>query len=129
MRLNPFPAAAFLLRRTPLKRFARGIPVVELLALAQVGLLARQHLLKLNSDERRRLLSLVGQARGRPSSLGPEDREEFSALVGKLEPRLLFGNALNRVSPFPLPKRLLYGRRKSPARLTLKAGKNPDATP
>jgi hypothetical protein len=32
-------------------------------------------------------------------------------LVAKLEPRLLIGEAVERLSPVPLPQRLVYGGR------------------
>src|ERR1700730_961736 len=106
----------FVLKRTWLKRLVHGFPVLELLLAAEVTLLARGHVSKLNGAQRSRLLALVRQARGRPSSLTEAERQELGALVAALEPRLFIGSAARRLSPVPMPKRLLYGPRGSAAR-------------
>jgi hypothetical protein len=67
--------------------------------------------LRLTPAERHRLIDLVRVARGRPSRLSAADREEFADLVAKLEPRLLAGQAVDRISPVPLPKRVTRGKR------------------
>ena len=90
----------------------RRVPVLKLLSIAEVGMLARDHVFRLTPDERRRLFRLVRAARGRPSSLAPSERDELVALVAKLEPRVFAGDAADRLSPFPLPQRLLRGPRK-----------------
>jgi hypothetical protein len=102
------------------KRFGRGIPVVELLLAAEVAMLARRHVRRLTAVQRRRLVALVRKAKGRPSVLGAGERDELADLVARLEPRLFAGTAVRRLSPLPLPKRLLYGPRGSPARRALK---------
>ena len=100
-----------LVLRTPLvKRFAKGIPVVQLLLAAEVAVLAGQHVRLLDGGERRRLLTLLRKGRGRGSHLPAAEREELGALVAKLEPRRFAGAAAQRVSPVPLPRRLLFGR-------------------
>ena len=101
----------FLARRAAIRRFGRVLPVAQLLLAAEIALLAGRHIAKLGGGERRRLLALVRQARGRPGSLSAAERRELSDLVAKLEPRLFVGSAVKRVSPVPIPKRLLYGRR------------------
>jgi hypothetical protein len=106
----------FLLNRGPVKRLLRGVPVVALLSAAEVATIAKDHLTKLDSTERRRLLALVASARGRPSALGQAEHDELSVLVAKLEPRLFVGSAADRLSPVPVPKRLLYG---SPQKATV----------
>lgn len=87
----------------------RRVPVVRLIAVAELGMLARDHYLHLSPYERRRLLVLVRAAKGRPSSLRRPEREELTELVAKLEPRFLAGEAVGRLSPVPLPRRLIHG--------------------
>lgn len=89
----------------------RRIPVLKLLALAEVGMLAHNHLMRLEPGERRRLLGLMRSAHGRPGNLTESERGELAVLVAKLEPRLLAGEAANRLSPFPLPRRVVRGPR------------------
>lgn len=106
-----------------IQRLARGIPVLELLMVAQVAILARRHVSKLDGAERRRLAALVREGHGRPSRLSRNDADELRALVAKLEPRLFAGSALDKLSPLPIPKRVLYGRRGNPARIATRAPK------
>jgi hypothetical protein len=105
------------------QRLARGIPVLELLMIAQVAVLAGRHVSKLDRIERRRLAALVREGRGRAAQLSRGDADELRALVAKLEPRLFAGSALDKLSPVPLPKRVLYGRRSNPARIAIRAPK------
>ncbi len=105
------------------KRLGRGLPIGRLLMVAQVALMAGQHLGRLEGAQRRRLVKLVGRSRGRPSSLSAAERRELRMLVARLEPRLFMGMALRRLSPVPLPKRLLYGPRGSAARRALTRGR------
>jgi hypothetical protein len=104
----------FLLKRGPVKRLLRGVPVLALLSAAEVAMVAKEHLVKLDSTERRRLVALITHARGRPASLSDSEREELGALVAKLEPRVFAGSAAERLSPVPVPKRLLYGANGGP---------------
>jgi hypothetical protein len=101
----------FLIKGTPLKRLTHGIPIVGVLLAAEVAAMAWAHLTKLSGPQRRRLLALLAQTRGRPGSLSQSDREELALLLAILEPRLFLGSATKRLSPVPLPKRLLYGPR------------------
>jgi hypothetical protein len=112
----------FLLTRTPVKRLARGVPVVALLGAAEVAKLAKRHLTMLRPQERRRLLALVAKARGGTGALSEAERAEFGTLVAKLEPRAFVGSAADRFSPVPVPKRLLYGRRWCRARVAAAGG-------
>jgi hypothetical protein len=91
----------------------RRIPVMRLLALAEVAVIARAHLSKLEPAEWRRMIELIRVARGRPGNLSARQRRELSALVAKAEPRLLAGEAIDRLSPVSLPGRLLYGPNKT----------------
>jgi hypothetical protein len=88
----------------------RRLPVAKLLLAGEVALLARDHLQRLTPQERRRLVVLVRSGRGRRSRLSDCQRRELERLLGKLQPRLLMGTAVDRLSPVPLPARLLYGR-------------------
>jgi hypothetical protein len=85
----------------------RRLPVLKLLAIAEIALLARDHLGRLAPDERRRLLTLVRKGR---SHLSEDERAELAVLVAKAEPRRFAGAAVDKLSPVPLPHRLLYGR-------------------
>jgi hypothetical protein len=87
----------------------RRVPVVKLLSAAELALLARDHVARLSPGERRRLVSLVRVGRGRRSRLTSAEREELEGLLIKLQPRLLVGEAINRLSPVPLPRRLVFG--------------------
>jgi hypothetical protein len=87
----------------------RRIPVVKLLSAAELALLARDHLVRLSPAERRRLVVLVRLGRGRRSRLTDAEYVELEELLIKLQPRLLVGEAINRLSPLPLPRRLVFG--------------------
>lgn len=89
----------------------KRVPVLKLLAAAELVLLARDHAARLTPAERRRLVALVRIGRGRRRNLSPEHQQELAALIAKTEPRALVGTAAERLSPVPLPRRLLYGRR------------------
>jgi hypothetical protein len=84
--------------------------VVKLLAVGEVLLLAREHALRLEPDERRRLVALVRTGHGRRRNLTPEQQEELAGLVEKAAPREFLGDAVSRFSPVPLPRRIVYGR-------------------
>jgi hypothetical protein len=92
------------------------MPFAKVLAAGEVALMAGRQLERLNHSERRRLVRLLGKSRGRTSSLSDAERDELRALVAKLEPRIFVGSALKRLSPVPLPKRMLYGPRGGAAR-------------
>ncbi len=90
----------------------RGLPLMRLLAAGEMVLLARQHMVRLEPAERRRLLTLVREGHGRPSNLTPEQRDELARLVAKAEPRQFMAAAAERFSPVPIPGRLVRGRRR-----------------
>ena len=89
----------------------RRLPVVKLLAVGEVVLLARQHMARLEPAERRRFIELMRRARGRPRNLSQRDRAELATLVAKADPRLFLGLVADKVSPVPLPRRVVRGRR------------------
>ena len=87
----------------------RRLPMLKLLAIAEIALLARDHMSMLDAPERRRLLQLVRQARGRRSNLTAAERDELTMLLMKAEPRRFAGVAVDRLSPVPLPRRITHG--------------------
>jgi hypothetical protein len=89
----------------------RRIPVVKLLSSAELALVARDHLYRLDPNERRRLVALVRAGRGRRARLTRAEQRELAHLVAVLAPRELLGEAVDRLSPVPLPRRLVYGPR------------------
>ena len=90
----------------------RRLPVLKVLAIGEIALLARSHLQKLEPDERRRLVELLRAGRGRPSRLSAAERDELTRLVAKAEPRLFAGSVADKLSPVPLPRRVVRGRAK-----------------
>jgi hypothetical protein len=106
--------------RLALSKAARGFPVGRLLLAGDVAMLAGRHLARLDGSERRRLIRLAGRRAKGADGLTASERVELAVLLAKLEPRLLFGSAVDRLSPVPVPRRLLYGRRGSTARIAAK---------
>jgi hypothetical protein len=104
-----------------LKRVAHGVPVARLLLAGEVAMMAGRHVRHLTAAERRRLAAILAAAARHPRSLSRSDQVELAALVAKLEPRLFVGSAVRRVSPVPIPARLLYGRRGSTTRRAARA--------
>ncbi len=83
----------------------RRVPVMRLLVLGEVAILARDHIERLEPSERRRLVVLMRDARGRPRNLSAKQREELEQLIAKAEPKLFAAAAAQKLSPVPLPKR------------------------
>jgi hypothetical protein len=81
----------------------RRLPIVRLLVLGELVMLAREHFERLTPKERRRLVVLMRDARGRPSNLSARERRELEAIVAKAEPRLFATEAAGKISPVPLP--------------------------
>ncbi len=94
-------------RRLP---YLKRLPIMRLLALGEIVVLAKEHLYKLEPQERRRLMVLLREGRGRPGNLSKRQREELEALVAKAEPRLFAGTAAEKLSPIPLPNSVVRGR-------------------
>jgi hypothetical protein len=90
---------------------ARAIPMMRLVAAAQVVMLARRHWLRLEPHERRRLLTLVRVAGGRRGRLTPDERLELAQLVAKADPKLFAGLVVQKFSPVPFPKRMVRAKR------------------
>jgi hypothetical protein len=90
----------------------RRLPVFKLIAIGEIALLARTHLGHLDPQERRRLIELLRKGRGRTTALSAAERDELSALIAKMEPRLFAGAAADMLSPVPLPRRVTHGPRR-----------------
>jgi hypothetical protein len=84
----------------------RRLPVVKLIAVAELALVARKHMQHLDAAERRRLVELARRGRG----MSPADREELRELASKLDARAFAGSAIQRLSPIGLPRRLTRAR-------------------
>ncbi len=87
----------------------KRLPVAKLLVVAELTLVAHDHLVRLSPRERRRLIALVRIGHGRRSRLTEAERLELEELLTKLQARGFFGDAVGRLSPLPLPRRILYG--------------------
>jgi hypothetical protein len=85
--------------------YLRRLPVMRLLILGEVVLLARDHIEKLSPRERRTLVLLMRDARGRPSTLSGRKRRQLEDLIAKAEPKLFATTAVEKLSPVPVPKR------------------------
>ena len=75
----------------------KAIPVARLILLGELLLLAREHLRKLNPQERHRFVELLRRGRGRPRNLSERDRRELQRLIEKAEPRVFMGSAVKRL--------------------------------
>jgi hypothetical protein len=89
-------------------RTVRKLPFFKLLAIVQLALLARRHLGALTPAERHRMADLARHG----VKLTPAERGELRDLAAKLEPRAFAAAAADYVAPFPVPKRMLGGRRR-----------------
>jgi hypothetical protein len=91
----------------------RRLPMLKLLAIGEIAFLTRTHVTKLDAAERRRFLDLLRKGRGRHSqNLTNEERDELVRLVAKAEPRLFAGTVADVLSPVPLPRRVIRGRKR-----------------
>src|SRR5687768_13433586 len=82
----------------------KRLPMLKLIMLAEIALLARDHVGKLEPHERRRLLALVRKGRARRNTLPEDERAELAELLAKAEPRLFMGVAADKLSPVRLPR-------------------------
>jgi hypothetical protein len=93
--------------RTSLRRSGKLLPLARLLMLAELAVDAGHHIAKLEPADRTRMLVLLRKARGRPGTLAADERDELMALVSQMEPHVFLGTAATRLSPFPVPRRLI----------------------
>jgi hypothetical protein len=91
----------------------KAIPVVRLIMAAQIIVIAREHIERLEPAERHRVVELLRIGHGRPSHLSAAERDELQELVAKAEPRLFAGLVAEQLSPVKLPQRLVRGRRQA----------------
>ncbi len=87
----------------PITWTAKKVPIARMLILAELIVLVREHMVKLEPHERRRLLELIRQGRGRPSNLSARERRELSDLLAKAEPRAFVNLAAQKVTGFSVP--------------------------
>lgn len=90
----------------------RAIPLARVLVAAEIVLLAHDHIVQLEPQERRRIVELLRKGHGRRRNLTETERLELAGLVAKAEPRLFVGHAAEKFSPVPLPRRIVEGRRR-----------------
>lgn len=102
--------------KAPLKPIGKGARLAPLLTAADLVWLATRHVGRLDAAQRRRLIALARKSHGWPGSLSKAERAELGVLVAALEPRLFVGSVVKRLSPVPLPKRLLFGSHRNRAR-------------
>ena len=101
----------FLLKHTPVKRLARGVPVVALLSAAEVAMLAKAHLRQARRAPSGAACSRWSpKARGGAGALSAAERGELGALVAKLQPRAFVGSAADHFSPCRCPSACSTGR-------------------
>jgi hypothetical protein len=96
------PTAIAVARATERIPGLRRLPVLKLLAIGELALLARDHMVRLEPEERRRLMVLIGRGRGRASNLTKRERAELARLIAKAEPKLFARAAADKLSPVPL---------------------------
>ena len=87
----------------------KRLPMLKLLALAEIALLVQQHYSLLTPAERRRMVALLRKGHLRTKILSEDERLELMRLVAKAEPRRFAGHSVDAISPVPLPKRLKNG--------------------
>ena len=76
-----------------------------MLAAAELVVLVREHMARLQPHERRRVFELVRRARGRPANLSKRERAELAGLVAKMDPGLFAQMAVQKVTGIRLPRR------------------------
>jgi hypothetical protein len=92
-----------------LRRTARFATLGRVLLAADLGRVVLRHIGLLSRQERRRLARLAGKSIARRGRLTAAERTELRLLIAKLRLRMMLGTAVKRISPVPVPKRLLFG--------------------
>jgi hypothetical protein len=83
----------------------KRLPLARIVILAEVAMLAKAHYERLTPAERRRLVLLVRETKGRPSNLSERQRRELEKLVAKVEPKVFASQAVEKFSPIPTKRR------------------------
>ncbi len=86
-------------------RALRRMPVARLIAVAELIVLVREHLSKLEPHERRRLLELLRLGRFHRGNLTRRERRELTDLLAKTEPRAFLNRAAQKVTGVPVRRR------------------------
>ena len=87
----------------------KHLPIFKLIAIGEIAILAKEHLYRLEPQERKRLVALVQTSRGRKGNLSEAERRELAELIGKMDTRFFAGAAAGKLSPVPLPRRFTHG--------------------
>lgn len=77
----------------------------ELVILAEVVMLAKEHYERLTPRERHRIVTLVRDAKGMPRNLSSRERRELEELIAKAEPKRFASTAADKLSPISLRRR------------------------
>ena len=80
---------------------------MRLLLLGEVLMLARTHVEQLTPSERRRLVLLLREAKGRRARSANAEHDELQELIAKVAPGVFAMTAARKLSPVPLPRRLV----------------------
>ena len=91
--------------RAPLRK------AIPWLMLYEVARASKSHWDSVDPGDRKRLTELLRKSKGKPQNLSAGERAELAALVSKANPRLFLGLVANKLSPVPLPPRVVRGRR------------------
>ena len=83
-------------------RVLRKLSLVRLVAVAEVIVLANEHVHKLEPQEWKRLVELVKRGKARPSHLTTRERRELTALLAKAEPKQFVSRAMLKITGVPL---------------------------
>jgi hypothetical protein len=76
-----------------------------LLALAEVAVVVKSHIDRLEPKERSRLVEIVKSSKGRPSNLDDKERRELRKLIDKIGPGELARSVASRVTGIARGKR------------------------
>lgn len=70
------------------------------------------HYLEIDKADRRRARKALAASRGRPSRIGPDERENLKRIAGQVQKKRLAYEATAAAVPFPMPDLYRKKRRK-----------------